>query len=393
MVVWDVEFLRALAARDRAAAGAREAGHGHGPARHQGPGRGARDLAAEAAARRTARAGRPDDPLRHRGRARRRPLPGSSCERFREFVGSVERRRRAGARRQQRRDAARPPRPTSTWCAAAWPSTGWTRSSGTRREHGLEPALALESYVAAVKRFEPGESAGYGRRWTASRADLGGDAADRLRRRLAPGADQRLRRARRRPAPSAGGHREHGQRDRGPRAPRPTWRWATSAVLIGAQGDERILCEEVAQAAGHDQLRGHLRPVARACRACTSRDRRAGRRRAGARGARGAGAAATPAWLVGGVVRDALLGRALRDVDVAVDGDAERRRPGGGGGVRRPGVPALGGVRRLAGARPRATLHLRRLRRSRARGSRTDLGLRDFTVNAMAVPIGGGAAS
>jgi alanine racemase len=35
-------------------------------------------------------------------------------------------------------------------------------------EHRLEPALQLESYVAAVKRFEPGESAGYGRSWRAT---------------------------------------------------------------------------------------------------------------------------------------------------------------------------------------------------------------------------------
>jgi len=33
--------------------------------------------------------------------------------------------------------------------------------------HGLEPALELSSYVAAVKRALPGESAGYGRRWVA----------------------------------------------------------------------------------------------------------------------------------------------------------------------------------------------------------------------------------
>ncbi len=33
--------------------------------------------------------------------------------------------------------------------------------------HGLEPALTLRSWVAAVRRFEPGDSAGYGRRWTA----------------------------------------------------------------------------------------------------------------------------------------------------------------------------------------------------------------------------------
>ena len=52
-------------------------------------------------------------------------------------------------------------------------------------ERGLEPALSLESWVAAVKRFEPGDSAGYGRSWRAERDDLGGHAADRLRRRLA----------------------------------------------------------------------------------------------------------------------------------------------------------------------------------------------------------------
>jgi alanine racemase len=35
-------------------------------------------------------------------------------------------------------------------------------------ERGLEPALSLTSWVAAVRRFEAGASAGYGRRWTAS---------------------------------------------------------------------------------------------------------------------------------------------------------------------------------------------------------------------------------
>lgn len=36
-------------------------------------------------------------------------------------------------------------------------------------EVGLEPVLALESYVAAVKRVAPGESVGYGRSWFAER--------------------------------------------------------------------------------------------------------------------------------------------------------------------------------------------------------------------------------
>jgi alanine racemase len=36
------------------------------------------------------------------------------------------------------------------------------------RERGLDPALSLHSYVAAVRRFEAGDSAGYGRRWAAA---------------------------------------------------------------------------------------------------------------------------------------------------------------------------------------------------------------------------------
>jgi len=39
---------------------------------------------------------------------------------------------------------------------------------GDPDENGLEPALSLHSYVAAVKRFEAGESAGYGRSWRAT---------------------------------------------------------------------------------------------------------------------------------------------------------------------------------------------------------------------------------
>jgi alanine racemase len=37
-------------------------------------------------------------------------------------------------------------------------------------DEGLEPALRWESYVALVKRLEPGESTGYGRRYVADRA-------------------------------------------------------------------------------------------------------------------------------------------------------------------------------------------------------------------------------
>jgi alanine racemase len=58
--------------------------------------------------------------------------------------------------------------------------------NGDPDEFDLEPALALSSYVAAVKRAEPGESAGYGRGFVATRetwiATLPIGYADGLRR-------------------------------------------------------------------------------------------------------------------------------------------------------------------------------------------------------------------
>ena len=48
-------------------------------------------------------------------------------------------------------------------------------------DHGLEPALALRTYVAAVKPIAAGESTGYGRRFIAERMTPHRDAADRLR--------------------------------------------------------------------------------------------------------------------------------------------------------------------------------------------------------------------
>jgi alanine racemase len=60
-------------------------------------------------------------------------------------------------------------------------------------EHGLEPALALQSYVAAVKPIAPGESAGYGRRFVADRPTWLGTIpvgyADGVRRALTNNAD------------------------------------------------------------------------------------------------------------------------------------------------------------------------------------------------------------
>ncbi len=114
---------------------------------------------------------------------------------------------------------------------------------------GLEPALALSSYLATVKRFEPGESAGYGRRWSASEPTWVGTVpigyGDGWRRALSNNCDV-LVRGRRHPLIGTISMDnitiELGtETDVEPGEP---------AVLIGAQGGERILCEEVAERIG-----------------------------------------------------------------------------------------------------------------------------------------------
>jgi alanine racemase len=115
--------------------------------------------------------------------------------------------------------------------------------------HGLEPALSLESWVAAVRRFEPGESAGYGRRWTAREptwvATVPIGYGDGWRRGLTNDCDVLIR-GRRHPlvgtismdnvTVALGGDTDV--------------RVGDPVVLIGAQGDERILAEEVARRLG-----------------------------------------------------------------------------------------------------------------------------------------------
>ena len=111
---------------------------------------------------------------------------------------------------------------------------------------GLEPALELGSYVADVKRFPRGASAGYGRRWLAPRETWVGvlpiGYGDGVRRGLTNNADALV-----------GGRRyplvgtismDNVTIDLGAEtAVQP----GSTAVLIGSQGDERILCEEVAR--------------------------------------------------------------------------------------------------------------------------------------------------
>jgi alanine racemase len=112
--------------------------------------------------------------------------------------------------------------------------------------HGLEPALTLRSWVAALRRFEPGDSAGYGRRWTAEEptwvATVPMGYGDGWRRALTNNCDVLI-----------GGRRyplvgtvsmDNVTVALGAET---DVRVGDEVVLIGRQGDERILAEEVAR--------------------------------------------------------------------------------------------------------------------------------------------------
>jgi alanine racemase len=112
-------------------------------------------------------------------------------------------------------------------------------------EHELEPALELHSYVADVKRFERGASAGYGRTWRAPEDTWVGvlpiGYGDGVRRGLSNNAEVLV-----------GGRRyplvgtvsmDNITIDLGPDGDVPQ---GAAAVLIGSQGSDRILAEEVA---------------------------------------------------------------------------------------------------------------------------------------------------
>jgi alanine racemase len=115
--------------------------------------------------------------------------------------------------------------------------------------HGLEPALELTSYVAAVKPAAPGESAGYGRRWVAGTdtwlATVPIGYADGIRRALTNNCEVLI-----------GGRRyalvgavsmdnitvEVGTPD--------AVRCGDRVTIIGADGSERVTAEELARRIG-----------------------------------------------------------------------------------------------------------------------------------------------
>jgi alanine racemase len=117
---------------------------------------------------------------------------------------------------------------------------------GDPADSGLEPALELRSYVADVKRFEQGSSAGYGRRWTAPVDTWVGvlpiGYGDGVRRGLTNNAEV-LVAGRRYPLVGTVSM-DNITIDLGPETDVEP---GAPAVLIGAQGGDRILAEEVAR--------------------------------------------------------------------------------------------------------------------------------------------------
>jgi alanine racemase len=113
---------------------------------------------------------------------------------------------------------------------------------------GLEPALELLSYVAEVKRCAPGQSAGYGRRFIANTDTHLGvlpiGYGDGWRRGLSGEADVLVQGTRR---PLVGTvSMDNLTIDLGD-DPDAASLCGSEAVLLGAQGEQRILAEEVAR--------------------------------------------------------------------------------------------------------------------------------------------------
>ncbi|MBK5219758.1 MAG: alanine racemase [Thermoleophilia bacterium] len=117
---------------------------------------------------------------------------------------------------------------------------------GDPRERGLAPALSLRSYVADVKRFAAGASAGYGQRWSAPQDTWVGviplGYGDGVRRALSNNGEVLVRGHRR---PLVGTvSMDNITVDLGPETDVES---GDEAVLIGSQGEDEIRAEEVAR--------------------------------------------------------------------------------------------------------------------------------------------------
>jgi tRNA nucleotidyltransferase (CCA-adding enzyme) len=102
-----------------------------------------------------------------------------------------------------------------------------------------------------------------------------------------------------------------------------------------------------------------------------------------------------PAYLVGGVVRDLLLGRDVADLDVAIEGDLEALTDLPGFTLEREGLFLTGRVEAdgakvdVAQARAESYPAPGALPEVRPASITEDLARRDFTLNAMALPLSG----
>src|SRR5262249_37315733 len=116
---------------------------------------------------------------------------------------------------------------------------------GDPAERGLSPVLSLCSYVADVKRFEAGDSAGYGQTWRAPAAPGVGvrplGYGDGVRRGLSNNAEVLIRGRRHTLVGTVS--MDNVTVDLGPEAEVEP---GDEAVLIGSQGEDAILAEEVA---------------------------------------------------------------------------------------------------------------------------------------------------
>jgi poly(A) polymerase len=97
-------------------------------------------------------------------------------------------------------------------------------------------------------------------------------------------------------------------------------------------------------------------------------------------------------WIVGGALRDELLGRELTDIDVAVEGDPEGAARELAGELRGPvfQLSEAFGAWRVVDRRGGRVYDFARLQ---GETIEEDLAKRDFTVNAMARPLAGSAAA
>lgn len=117
-------------------------------------------------------------------------------------------------------------------------------------EHGLEPALTWESWLASSKPCEPGDGVGYGRRFVADRTTRIGNVpvgyADGVRRHLSGAGGEVLVDGRRVPMVGTVSMDSFGI-DLGPESGEPV---GADVTLIGRVGDEQILAEDLATQLG-----------------------------------------------------------------------------------------------------------------------------------------------